>query len=157
MTTTVRVLAKAAGGAHTTVSWVRNGSGKVRESTRERVLTEAARLNYTPHHAARALATRRTQTIGALIPTMESSLFAPFIGGLETALFTLLLTLASMTLWAARHDGGVGVPMATEQIVPYVKTLRSEREAAEERAREAAAEAARRAALAGDSIAERAE
>ena len=31
---------------------------------------------------------------------------------------------------AARHDGWFGVPMATEQIVPYVKTLRSEREAA---------------------------
>ena len=86
MTTTVRVIAKAAGVSHTTVSGVRNGSRKVRESTRERVLTEAARLNYTPHHAARALATRRTQTIGALIPTMESSLFAPFIGGLENAL-----------------------------------------------------------------------
>ena len=86
MTTTVRAIAKAAGVSHTTVSRVLNGSSKVRESTRERILAEAARLNYTPHHAARALATRRTRTIGAVIPTIESSMFARFIGALESTL-----------------------------------------------------------------------
>jgi LacI family transcriptional regulator len=66
------------------VSRVLNGSSKVRESTRERILAEAARLNYTPHHAARALATRRTRTIGVVLPTIESSILARVIGGLES-------------------------------------------------------------------------
>ena len=86
MTATVRAIARAAGVSHATVSRVLNRSSKVRESTRERVLAEAARLNYTPHNAARALATRRTQTIGAAIATIESSLAARFIGGLESTL-----------------------------------------------------------------------
>ena len=72
--------------SRTTVSRVLNGSSKVRESTRERILAEVARLNYTPHHAARALATRRTRTIGAVLPTIESSIPARFIGGLESTL-----------------------------------------------------------------------
>ena len=84
MATTVRAIAKAAGVSHTTVSRVLNRSSKVRESTRERILAEAARLNYTPHHAARALATRRTRTIGAVLPTIESSILARVIGGLES-------------------------------------------------------------------------
>ena len=86
MTTTVRGIAKATGVSRTTVSRVLNGSSKVRESTRERVLAEVARLNYTPHHAARALATRRTRIIGAVLPTIESSIPARFIGGLESTL-----------------------------------------------------------------------
>ena len=86
MTTTVRGIAKATGVSRTTVSRVLNGSSKVRESTRERVLAEVARLNYTPHHAARALATRRTRTIGAVIHTIESSLAARLIGALESTL-----------------------------------------------------------------------
>ena len=86
MTTTVRTIAKAAGVSHTTVSRVLNGSSKVRESTRERVLAEVARRGYTPHHAARALATRRTRTIGVAIPTIESSLSTRFISGLESTL-----------------------------------------------------------------------
>ena len=51
---------------------------------------------------------RRTSGWDALAPLLlaSSSAFACWTsGGLETALFTLLLTLASMTLWAARHDG----------------------------------------------------
>ena len=86
MTATVRAIARAAGVSHATVSRVLNRSSAVRESTRARVLAEIARLDYTPNHAARALATRRTRTIGAVVPTVKSSINAAWLDALERAL-----------------------------------------------------------------------
>ena len=86
MTVTVRAIARAAGVSHTTVSRVLNRSCAVRESTRARVLAEVARLDYTPHHAARALATHRTRTIGAVVPTIRSSINAAWLDALENTL-----------------------------------------------------------------------
>ena len=86
MTATVRAIARAAGVSHTTVSRVLNRSSAVRKSTRARVLAEVARLDYTPHHAARALATRRTRTIGAVVPSIDSSSNAAWLNALESTL-----------------------------------------------------------------------
>ena len=86
MTATVRAIARAAGVSHATVSRVLNRSSAVRESTRARVLAEIARLDYTPNHAARALATRRTRTIGAVVPTVKSSINAAWLDALESTL-----------------------------------------------------------------------
>ena len=86
MTATVRAIARAAGVSHATVSRVLNRSSAVRKSTRARVLAEVARLDYTPHHAARALATRRTRTIGAVVPSIDSSSNAAWLNALESTL-----------------------------------------------------------------------
>ena len=58
----------------------------VRESTRARVLAEVARLDYTPRHAARTLATRRPRTIGAVVPPIHSSSNAAWLNALESTL-----------------------------------------------------------------------
>ena len=98
MTATVRAIARAAGVSHTTVSRVLNRSSAVRKSTRARVLAEVARLDYTPHHAARALATRRTRTIGAVVPSIDSSSNAAWLNALESTLerhgFALIIATA---------------------------------------------------------------
>ena len=82
----LRRLAAETGLSLATISRALNNSEKVREATRERVHEAAERLGYSPNAAARALTTRRSRTIGAVIPTLESSIFARFISAIEDQL-----------------------------------------------------------------------
>ncbi len=78
-----------------TVSRFLNDPGKVRAPLAERVRTAIADLGYVPHGAARALASQRSHTIGAVIPTLENAIFARGIDALQHRLaeddYTLLL------------------------------------------------------------------
>lgn len=88
-------VAREAGVSTATVSRVLNGSGNVGEALRGRVKAVAAALGYTPHAAARALATQRSMTIGAVIPSLENQNFAMGVFALQkrivSAGYTLLL------------------------------------------------------------------
>lgn len=59
-------VAEAAGVSHQTVSRVLNDAGSVREETRRRVLVVMDQLGYRANPAARALATRRSKTLGVV-------------------------------------------------------------------------------------------
>ncbi|MDP2520081.1 LacI family DNA-binding transcriptional regulator [Shimia thalassica] len=59
-----------------TVSRCLNSPERVVEKTRTKVLNAVRELGYTPNFNARALAAKRTNTIGAIIPTMENAIFA---------------------------------------------------------------------------------
>ncbi|NIA69296.1 LacI family transcriptional regulator [Pelagibius litoralis] len=82
----VRTVAAATGLSVATVSRVLNGSTLVREETRAQVIASMRELDYAPNAAARALATRRTRTIAAVIPTLSHSIFARFLNAVELAL-----------------------------------------------------------------------
>ncbi|ANN80393.1 hypothetical protein BAU07_10800 [Bordetella flabilis] len=88
-------VARAAGVSTATVSRVLNGSGTVREALRSRVRDIAQQLGYTPHAAARALASQRSKTIGAVIPSLENQNFALGVFALQKRIgeagYTLLL------------------------------------------------------------------
>jgi len=58
----------------------------VSEDTAKRVLAAAAELGYRPNTVARSLRTRRSHTIGVLIPDLNNPLFPPMIRGLEDRL-----------------------------------------------------------------------
>lgn len=60
-------VADRAGVSHMTVSRVVNGHPNIREATRRRVMDAIEALNYTPSSIARALATRRSMRIGAIV------------------------------------------------------------------------------------------
>jgi DNA-binding LacI/PurR family transcriptional regulator len=62
----IRDVASRAGVSYQTVSRVLNDSASIRPETRERVLAAIEELGYRPNHAARALVTSRTRTIGVL-------------------------------------------------------------------------------------------
>lgn len=62
----MRDVAKVAGVSHQTVSRVINTPNLVQQQTRDRVLEIISMLNYRPHAAARALAVRRSGSIGVL-------------------------------------------------------------------------------------------
>lgn len=59
-----------------TVSRCLNAPDLVGKPTRERVMAAVAELGYSPNFSARALAAKRTNTVGAVIPTMENAIFA---------------------------------------------------------------------------------
>jgi LacI family transcriptional regulator len=68
-------VARAAGVSHQTVSRVLNHHPSVRPETRERVLAAITQLDYRRNLSARALVTRRTQTIGVI--SFDTTLFGP--------------------------------------------------------------------------------
>jgi len=75
-------IAAAAHVSTATVSRVVNNSDLVRPAVRDRVRTHMELLGYFPHGAARALVYNRSWTIGAVIPTLNSDLFARGIDAL---------------------------------------------------------------------------
>ncbi|MFD9356993.1 LacI family DNA-binding transcriptional regulator [Streptomyces sp. NPDC060031] len=78
-------VARVAGVSHQTVSRVLNGAPHVRPGTRERVLAAIRELDYRPNVAARALVTRRSQTLGVV--SFGSALYGPasMLDGIEQA------------------------------------------------------------------------
>jgi DNA-binding LacI/PurR family transcriptional regulator len=68
---TIQDVAKAAGVGRQTVSNVLNGSGRVGEATKVRVLDAVAALGYHPHHGARSLRSRRTRQLAYVMPPMQ--------------------------------------------------------------------------------------
>ena len=65
---TIQDVARAAGVGRQTVSNVLNGSGRVGEAARARVLEAVAALGYHPHHGARSLRSRRTGQLAYVMP-----------------------------------------------------------------------------------------
>jgi LacI family transcriptional regulator len=92
---TARDVAHSAGVSVATVSRVLNRNEKVAPELRDLVLRTASRMGFTPHAAARALASQRSMVIGAVVPTLEDQNFATGIGALQRRLnqagYTLLL------------------------------------------------------------------
>ena len=78
-------MARAAGLSVATVSRVLNDKGPVRAETRLRVLETVERLGYVPHSAARSLSTRRTMSIGVLLPDMHGAFFSEIVRGIDLA------------------------------------------------------------------------
>lgn len=78
---TIRDVAKRAGVSRQTVSRAINDKGEIRAETRERVLQVARELGYWPNTLARGLRTRRTQTIGLVVPDIANPFFAEVARG----------------------------------------------------------------------------
>lgn len=85
-----------------TVSRCLNQPDKVKPEVRERITNAIQSLGYVPSGAARALASRRTHTIGAIVPTIDNAIFSEAIqhlqSGLTQANYTLLLANSGYSL-----------------------------------------------------------
>ncbi|HEY4250420.1 MAG TPA: substrate-binding domain-containing protein [Roseomonas sp.] len=95
--TKVRIeeVAQAAQVSAATVSRVLNNPALVTEALREKVLKASKKLGYVAHGAARALATRRSRVMGAVVPNLSNSIFADAIEAFQRRLephgYTMLL------------------------------------------------------------------
>ncbi|MEM1361290.1 MAG: LacI family DNA-binding transcriptional regulator [Pseudomonadota bacterium] len=83
---TLEDVAKRAGVSTATVSRCLNSPTQVTDRTRERVMAAVKDLGYAPNFGARALAAKRTNTFGAIVPTIESSIFARGLQALQEEL-----------------------------------------------------------------------
>lgn len=95
---TIVDVAKLAGVSVATVSRVVNANYPVKEETRTRVQNAIKELDYVPNVQARELNTRRSSTIGVVVPGLYNMFFAQVIDGIEDYLrqddYSLLLNCA---------------------------------------------------------------
>lgn len=96
---TLQDVADAAGVSTATVSRCLNFPDQVAERTRTKVQAAISALGYSPNFGAKAMAARRTNTIGAIIPTMENAIFARGLQAFQEELrlhgFTMLVASTS--------------------------------------------------------------
>lgn len=83
MNVTIKDVARAAEVSVATVSRALNGRQYVADEVRARILQVASELRYSPHHAARALSSRRTHTIGVVLPDLYGEFFSELIRGID--------------------------------------------------------------------------
>ena len=82
-TVTIKDVAREASVSVATVSRALNGHENVAEGVRKLVVETAGRLRYQPHAAARSLSSRRTQTIGVVLPDLYGEFFSELIRGID--------------------------------------------------------------------------
>lgn len=96
---TLEHVALSAGVSTATVSRCLNSPQKVSETTRQKVMAAVHSLGYAPNFSARALAAKRTNTFGAIVPTMENAIFARGLQAFQEAIgrhgVTLLVASSS--------------------------------------------------------------
>jgi LacI family transcriptional regulator len=138
-------VARLAGVSTATVSRALTQPDKVKSATAARIRQAVQALGYVAHGAARALASRRTRTIGAVIPTLDNAIFAHTAHALQKTLddagYTLLLAshefdaevearltraliergVDGLVLLGATHQPGV-LQMIDLHQIPYVLT-----------------------------------
>ncbi len=88
-------VARRAGVSTASVSRALNSPQKVSPDLRARIQDALNKLRYVPNGAARALASRRSYTIGAVVPTLSNSIFGTGVAALQQRLeehgYTLLV------------------------------------------------------------------
>ncbi|MBN8481744.1 MAG: LacI family DNA-binding transcriptional regulator [Xanthomonadales bacterium] len=85
MSVTIKDVAREANVSVATVSRALNGHANVTHALRGRIREVATRLRYMPHGAARSLITRRTQTLGAILPDLYGEFFSELMRGMDVA------------------------------------------------------------------------
>jgi len=83
MSITIYDVAREANVSMATVSRVVNGNPNVKPTTRKKVLDTIERLGYRPNAVARGLASKKTTTVGAIIPDISSTFFSELTRGIE--------------------------------------------------------------------------
>jgi LacI family transcriptional regulator len=127
-------VARVAGVSPATVSRVLNNPKIVRPAIQAKVQRAIVSLGFTPDAAARALKSRRSRTIGAVVPTLGIAIFADGIGALQGRLrahgYTLLVANSEyepekeLQEISVLLDRGVdGVVLVGDAFAPGVRSL----------------------------------
>lgn len=80
---TIKDIAKIAHVSNTTVSRALNNQSRIRNETKERILSIAKELNYRPDFIARSLVMKRTKTLGLVITTIANPFYTELAQGIE--------------------------------------------------------------------------
>lgn len=82
-TITIYDVAREAAVSMATVSRVVNGNPNVKPATRKKVLEVIDRLDYRPNAVARGLASKKTTTVGVIIPDVTNVYFSSLARGID--------------------------------------------------------------------------
>ncbi len=96
----IKDIAEMAGVSHSTVSRALQGTGRMSDETRARILALADELGYTPDALAQSLVRGRTKTVGVVVTTIADPFVAGIVDGIEQvageAGYTVLLGASHM-------------------------------------------------------------
>jgi LacI family transcriptional regulator len=82
----MKYIAEKAGVSISTVSLVLNERPGVKRETRRRVLEIARKYHYIPNHIARSLVTRKTSTVGIIVPDISEVFYGTLVKIMQDAL-----------------------------------------------------------------------
>ncbi|MBX5437477.1 MAG: substrate-binding domain-containing protein [Alicyclobacillaceae bacterium] len=110
MTVTIYDVAREAKVSMATVSRVLNGTAVVKDDTKQRVLDAIARLGYRPNAVARGLASKKTRTIGVIVPDVSAAFVAEVVRGIEdiAAMYDYHIMLTNSDAQVSREVNLVG-------------------------------------------------
>ncbi|MBL0387743.1 substrate-binding domain-containing protein [Tumebacillus sp. ITR2] len=135
MNKTIYDVAREAGVSMATVSRVLNGTAVVKDETKAKVQAAIEKLGYRPNAVARGLASKRTKSIGVILPDVSDLFHAEVLRGIEDIAtmyqYHIILTNSDAredrevdligTMWEKQVDGLLFI---SEQITPkIVKTF----------------------------------
>jgi LacI family transcriptional regulator len=80
---TIKDIALLANVSHTTVSRALNDKLRIKNETKEKILSIARDLNYRPDFIARSLVMKRTKTLGLVITTISNPFYVELAQGIE--------------------------------------------------------------------------
>ncbi|HYN96699.1 MAG TPA: LacI family DNA-binding transcriptional regulator [Pilimelia sp.] len=105
---TIADVARHAGVAVSTVSYVLSGKRTISADTRARVLASIHTLGYHPHAGARALASRRSNVIALVLP-LRSGMHLPVLMQFATAVVTTARAVDHDVLLVTADEGPAGL------------------------------------------------
>jgi LacI family transcriptional regulator len=128
---TIYDVAREAGVSMATVSRVLNGTAVVKEETKAKVLAAIEKLGYRPNAVARGLASKRTKSIGVILPDVSDLYHAEVLRGIEdiATMYQYHIILANSdarqsreidligTMWEKQVDGLVFI---SEKVTPDI-------------------------------------
>jgi len=79
----IKEIAHKSGFSIATVSRVLNNKGSVKEETKKRILQIAQEHDYVPNPIARSLSSKKTDTIGVILPELVDEFFTDIIRGID--------------------------------------------------------------------------
>lgn len=126
----IKDIAEKANVSISTVSYALNGSPKITEETRNKILKIAKELNYVPNAAARTLKKSKTNIIGAFVTDYSGQFFGPLLLGIKNTLSTAGYDLVVCTGKESRRflpegiiDGAIVLDATypTDEILKYAE------------------------------------
>jgi DNA-binding LacI/PurR family transcriptional regulator len=126
---TIEDVAAHAGVSIATVSRVINKTGPVATKTADRVWAAISQLDYIPAAAARGLASRKTNTIGLILPNIGDSFLATLLKGLASCVdengYTLLM-YSTQRRRTRRTESALNLPVGehnTDGLIVFTDAL----------------------------------
>ena len=81
---TMNDVARVSGFSQMTVSRAFLDASSIRKETRDRILKVASEIGYFHNKTASSLASRRLRAFGIILPTLQDSIYLPFVSGART-------------------------------------------------------------------------